>query len=136
MEFLDTNPITRYITQDNLAMSLRAEEFFDHVEHGRLSATTCEGVLVEAVQVLSSKALYNRPRAEIADKLSIILGLRGLRLANKEVYARALDLYASTPALDFVDALAVAHMQHARIDTIVTFDRDFDRVPGIRRRDP
>jgi len=93
-------------------------------------------VLVEAVQVLSSKALYNRPRAEIAEKLGVIIGLKGLKLPNKSLYLFALDLYAATAALDFVDALVVAHMQHAHISTVVSFDRDFDRVPGIRRRDP
>jgi predicted nucleic acid-binding protein len=38
--------------------------------------------------------------------------------------------------LDFVDALVVAHMRHGHISTVVSFDRDFDRVPGIQRRDP
>lgn len=136
MEFLDTNPIIRYITQDNLTMSHQAEQFFEQLESGAGVATTCEGVLVEAVQTLSSKALYNRPRAEIAEKLGVIIGLKGLKLSNKSLYLFALDLYAATAALDFVDALVVAHMQHRHISTVVSFDRDFDRAPGIRRRDP
>jgi len=32
MEFLDTNPIIRYITQDNLTMSHQAGQFFEQLE--------------------------------------------------------------------------------------------------------
>jgi predicted nucleic acid-binding protein len=34
------------------------------------------------------------------------------------------------------DCVHVAVMQHAEIGEIVSADKDFDRVPGIRRRDP
>ena len=136
MEFLDTNPIIRYLTQDNLVMTKQAERFFEQLELGNASATTCEGILVESVQVLSSKALYNRPRAEIADKLGFIIGLKGLRLPKKQLYLDALVLYATMPALDFVDALAVAHTRQEKLNSIVTFDHNFDRVSGILRRDP
>ena len=67
--------------------------------------------------------------------LVAILTLRGLRLENKRTVMKALDLYASS-GIDFVDALNVAHMQRLGIDTIISFDRDFDRIPNIHRRDP
>ncbi len=116
-------------------MAQRARTLFKQLEAGQATATTCEGVIVEAVQVLSSKALYNLPRPQIRQHLSNLLSLKGLRLPHKRVYLRALDLYATTP-LDFVDALIVAHLQHDRSSVVVSFDRDFDRVPQITRRDP
>jgi predicted nucleic acid-binding protein len=62
--------------------------------------------------------------------------MRGLRLARKHLYLEALDIYAQHPALDFVDALCVVHMQHAGIDELLSYDRDFDRIGGINRVEP
>jgi predicted nucleic acid-binding protein len=47
-----------------------------------------------------------------------------------------LDLYASTPAVDFGDALVVAHMEEAGNDDLLSYDRNFDRVAGVRRSEP
>ena len=34
------------------------------------------------------------------------------------------------------DALIAAHMERTGVKTIVSFDRDFDRIPGVVRREP
>ncbi len=134
-EFLDTNVVIRYLTQDNPDQTARATKLLQQIESGERLMTTCEGVLVEIVQVLSSKRLYNLPRSDIASALSNLLRLRGLRLPHGSTYLRALEIYAST-SLDFVDALAVAHMEREGIQTIVSFDQDFDRFPQVTRREP
>lgn len=85
--------------------------------------------------MLSSRALYNVPRADIQRLLSPLLRLRGLTLAHKRTYLRALELYVQYPFLDFVDALNVAHMERQGISAILSFDHDFDRIPGITRRE-
>lgn len=136
MPLLDTNIIIRYVTQDNPEQATRAYRLLQQLEAGDLSLVTTEGVLIEAVQVLSSRNLYNLPRQEIATHLSAVILLQGLKLPNKRMYLRALELYTSFPHLDFVDALNVAHMERAGDTAIVSFDRDFDRVPGITRREP
>ena len=133
--FLDTNVIVRYITQDDSEQAQRAHDFFEQVEAGAQSITACEGVIVESVQVLSSKRLYNHPRSEVRGYLTALLRLPGFHLPGKRIYLQALDLYASTN-LDFVDALAAAHLKRTKLTTIVSFDRDFDRIPGITRREP
>ena len=48
---------------------------------------------------------------------------------------RARDIYA-TVNIDFVDALMVAHMEREGIQSIVSFDRDFDKIRTITRREP
>ncbi|MCL5075719.1 MAG: PIN domain-containing protein [Chloroflexi bacterium] len=135
VEFLDTNLIIRYLTQDNPEQAERAYRILQQLEAGTLTVTTSEAIIIEAVQILSSKALYNLPRQDIRTHLTTIIALRGLKLPNKRVYLRALDLYVSTN-LDFIDALNVAHMERAKIDTILSFDRDFDHIKGIIRREP
>ncbi|MFN8496309.1 MAG: PIN domain-containing protein [Anaerolineae bacterium] len=133
--FLDTNLIIRYLTRDNPDQAARAYRIFQRLETGQLTAATCEGVIIEAVQVLSSKRLYNVPRQDIRMHLATIIQLRGLKLPNKRTYLRALDLYAST-SLDFVDVLIVAHMERSRVHSVLSFDQDFSHIPGITRTEP
>ncbi|CAN5781212.1 hypothetical protein BH24CHL4_BH24CHL4_17930 [soil metagenome] len=97
--------------------------------------TICEGALSKIVHILSSKALYARPRQEIALRLAAVIELRGLVLQNKDVYLTGLDRYTAS-SIDFVDCLNIAHMQELGITEIVSFDRHFDRVEGITRVEP
>jgi predicted nucleic acid-binding protein len=46
---------------------------------------------------------------------------------------RARDVLLAATGLSARDALHVAVMEHAGVDTILSFDRGFDQVPGIRR---
>lgn len=135
IEFLDTNPIVRYITQDVPEHAARAKILFDELDAGKRSVTTCEGVLVEVVYLLTSKNLYGRPRSEVRSFLVALLESPGLHILYKRTYLRALDIFAST-TLRFVDALCVAHMERDGIQTIISFDRHFDKVANIRRREP
>ena len=57
-------------------------------------------------------------------------------MSDKRVCIRALDLYAQHPFLDFADALGVAHMEARGISEILSYDRDFDRLPGVARVEP
>ena len=91
-------------------------------------------MLVEAINVLTSPRLYAFPRERAAEALSDILRLRGLRIPQKRVYLRALQLYRQT-SLDFVDALNVAHAQR-RGGVVVSFDRDYDKLDAALRKEP
>jgi uncharacterized protein len=135
--FLDTNIIIRYVTQDDVAKAERSRELLKQVEAGELTLIASESIVVEIVQVLSSKVLYNQPRAIVARHLSAILALTKLKLANKRTILRALDVWVNASAsVDFVDALSVAHMERQQISSIASFDRDFDRFPQISRYEP
>jgi predicted nucleic acid-binding protein len=133
---LDTNLIIRYLTNDTPPLAQPAFAFFQRVETGAETVRLTEGVLVEAVQVLSSRALYNRPRAEIRERLAAIIALPGVEMPDKDLYLKALDLYASAPTLDFVDALLVIYAEEGTPAEVISFDEDLDRVPGITRKQP
>jgi len=51
---------------------------------------------------------------------------------GQDILARTLDAF-STTSLDVRDAMHVATMRKAGISTLISEDRDFDRVKGIRR---
>ena len=137
MRFLDTNVIINYLTRDDEAKAEACYQLFQRVQLGEEELFTCEAVVSEVAYVLSSsRAPYRLSHADIKARLLPILTLRGVRLPQKRVYLRALDLYASAPFLDFEYALAVAHMEHRGLTEIVSYDRDFDRVTGLRRVEP
>jgi predicted nucleic acid-binding protein len=135
MHFLDANVILRYITRDHPDHSARAYAFLQRVEAGEIDVTITEAVLAEVVHVLSSKVLYNVPRAVIQDQLVAILTLKGMRLRAKGRYVRALEIYAATN-LDFVDALLVAQVEQTKDAVVVSFDRDYGKMPSVTREEP
>jgi predicted nucleic acid-binding protein len=59
---LDTNVLLRYLTDDDPDHAERALRLLQRVEAGERSVLLTEGVLIEIVQVLASKRLYNLPR--------------------------------------------------------------------------
>ncbi len=137
MRFLDTNVILRYLTRDDEAKAEACYRLFQRAKRGEEELLTCEAIVTEVVYVLSSsRAPYRLSHEEIRARLLPILTLRGLKLPQKRVYLRALDLYASSPFLDFEDALTVAHMEQRGIAGIVSYDKDFDRVTGLQRIEP
>jgi predicted nucleic acid-binding protein len=93
-------------------------------------------MFAEVVYVLSSHATYALAHDEVRARLMPILAMKGLRLPNKNLYYRALDLYVLHQALDFEDVLAAAYMERDRIEEIYSYDSDFDRFPELRRVEP
>jgi len=136
VRFLDTNVIIRLLTRDDQVKAEASLELFKRIGQGVEEVQICESMVAEIAYVLSSRALYNLDHSEIRDRLAPLLGLRGLRVPNKTIVLRALDLYAEHSVLDFEDALAVSYMEAQRIEEIYSYDHDFDRVQSITRVEP
>src|SRR5712692_5721474 len=94
--FLDTNPIIRYLTQDNPDQAARARGLFEQAARGEVTLYVSESVVVEVVNVLSSRVTYHLPRHEVARHLGNIFSLRGFKIPTKQSYQRALDLWVNT----------------------------------------
>jgi len=75
------------------------------------------------------------PRDQIRESLSTVLDIPGLHLEGKDVFVRALDLFVER-SVSFADAFNVAKMEARGLTIIYSWDRDFDRFPGIRRIEP
>lgn len=134
-KFVDTNVFLRYFTRDVPEKAERCFQLFQQVKSGVAELTTSESVIAEVVFVLSSPRLYNVPRQQIRDLLAPVLSLRGLRISNRRLYLRALDLYVEHN-VDFEDALSVAHMERRGLSVIVSYDQGFDRFGGVVREEP
>jgi predicted nucleic acid-binding protein len=92
-----------------------------------------ETVVFETVFTLQS--FYRQPRTAIRDSLLPLINLEGIVLPGKRLVGRAFDLYVSTN-LSFADAYHAAFAERLRSRQIVSFDRGFDRVPGLQRIEP
>lgn len=135
MRFLDTNIFVRYLTGDDPRRMLACEDLFDQLDRGEEEALINDLVVAEVFYVLGG-TIYRRPRDEIATRLRPLLLFRGLRLDNRALVLEALDICEAYPNLDFEDCMAIARMHSEGIEELYSYDKGFDRVPGITRSEP
>lgn len=135
MQFVDTNIFIRHFTADDQTKAQACFALFQKAQRSEVVLTTSESVIAEVVYVLSSKQLYNLSRSEIRELLYPILMLPGFKLTHRTTYLRALDLYANYQ-IDYEDALSVAHMERLKIDSLISYDRGFDRLGTVKRQEP
>lgn len=90
-------------------------------------------VIFEAIFTLQKR--YRLPREQIRNSLADIISLRGLDLAAKHLYLRALDLYAEKN-VSFADAFNAIYMQSRGLTSIYSWDKDFDKLAGFDRVEP
>ena len=134
-EFVDTDVIVRLVTGDDPVKQAAAETLLQQVEEGALSLRAPDTVIADAVFVLTSPRLYALPRQLVRDKLAHLVGLPAFLVHNRRLLLRALDIFATTN-LDFGDAMIVATMERRTASIVYSYDHDFDRMPGITRREP
>jgi predicted nucleic acid-binding protein len=140
MRVLDTNIFLRFLVApttpaDQIKLQACAT-LFQRVQRDQEQVITTEAVIAEVIYVLISPRQYGLSHVDAAARLRPLLTLRGLKIAYKRVYLRALDLFASRPFLDFEDAITVAQMERQRLTELYSYDRDLDRLPGIQRLEP
>ena len=133
--YIDTDVLIRFLTGDDPVKQAEADALLQKVANGDLTFAAPDTVIADAVYVLSSRRLYNLPRAQVQALLSPLVRLRHFRVQNRRQVLRALDVFGSTN-LDFSDALIVASMEQAGSETVYSYDTDFDRIPTITRRSP
>lgn len=133
--YLDTDPIIRFLTGDDPAKQEASYRLFRRVREGTLTLVAPVSVIADAVFVLSSPRTYRQSRQQVVSALVPLVELPGFHVEQKRMVLHALDLYLST-SIDFSDALLVAEMERAGIQTLYSYDRHFDRIPGVRRISP
>ena len=130
---VDANVILRFLTGEPPPQAERAAKLFRSVEAGVAAVIVEDVVLAEVVWTLSS--YYRMPKAEIAAALLELLADEGVPNADKASLQMALVLFREKN-LDFADALLAARVINTGERELYSFDRDFDRVPGLSRKEP
>ena len=140
MRFVDTDIFLRFLVQpaslldQEKAESCRA--LFERAAAGEEVITTSEAVLAEVVYVLASPRQYGLAPVEVSGRLKPLIGLPGLKLSQKRLYLRALDIYSANAHLDFEDAISAAIVERMESSEIYSYDRDFDRLETVTRIEP
>ena len=137
-DVLDTNIFLRYLTKTRgqEAKAQACFALFQRVRKGDAVMATCEAVICEIFFVLCSPRQYNLSHEDAVARVRPLLALGNLKLANKRVYLRAMDIFASAPVLDFEDVVIIAHMERQGINELASYDTDFDRITSIKRKEP
>lgn len=90
---------------------------------------------VEMVQEVTFHTMRRDDATHAADMGSALMDAVTLHPFDADVLARSLEL-VRTGAVRGRDAVHAATALRAGFDAIVTTDRDFDGIPGLRRIDP
>jgi predicted nucleic acid-binding protein len=130
---IDTNVLLRHLLRDDAAQADSADALLERIESGEISGWVTALGIAEAVWVLSGPRL-RLERAEVRNALKEVLQIPGLRVAESSTLLAALELFTELN-IDFIDAYHGV-VAAAAESAVYSFDRDFDRIPGVRRIEP
>jgi predicted nucleic acid-binding protein len=132
-KFVDTNVFLRYLTKDDPSKYERCRQMFKSALEGEITLSTSEMVIAELIWTLLS--YYKVPKAEVVEKVSVILGTENLFVPGKDILADALVLYARKN-VDFIDAYNAVFMKYQGLREIYSYDEDFETIEEIERKEP
>lgn len=135
LRFLDTNVLLRVILNDHPIHSPRSRDLIERIAGGFEEVVTSDSAITETVYTLVGPRLAT-PRPVVADAILNILVLDGVHLDSKRLYPAAFGRYLSFARLSFADCLHATQADALTKGRIYSFDRGFDRLPGITRIEP
>ena len=132
--FIDTNIFLRTLIREDERTHRECVAFLNAVRSGRVRACTSSLVIAEIVWTL--KSFYKLHKVAVLEAVQGIAQLRHLRIEAQERVDVALELYA-TYNVKFIDALiASAEDVQNGVVYVVSYDKEFDRIPGVVRKEP
>jgi predicted nucleic acid-binding protein len=132
-KFVDTNVFLRYLTKNDFSKYKKCRGMFKKALEGEIALSTSGMVIAELIWTLLS--YYKVPKAEVIEKVSVILGTENLFIPDKNVFADAIVLYARKN-IDFIDAYNAAFMKYHGLHEIYSYDEDFETIEDIERKEP
>ncbi len=129
---LDTNTLVRFVTGEPENQAREVAELVSAAESGKIRLCVIPMILAEAVYVLTG--FYGHPRAKVAAALSHLIACPGFQSPDHEKMIRALKLFGAGK-IDFADCYLAA-VSIIDETTVISFDRDFDKLQGVTRKQP
>ena len=129
VNLLDTNLIIRFLTADDPQKAQAVKDLFSSDKVFFLP----DVAFAEIIWVLSS--YYEFGREEIYEKIKSLLAFRKIS-CNRLLLSQALENYRNFNFLDFVACSLAALLQTRKRKVLYSYDRDFDKVKGLKRIEP
>jgi len=133
LPFLETNIFLRHLRQDHADFSPRATALFRRIEQGSLKVHTADTVVFETVFTL--ERVYKQSKAAIRDNFLPLIELPGIVLPGKRRFRKVFTYYIDKN-ISFADAYHAVLIETLRLQQIISFDRDFNRIPTLQRGEP
>jgi len=131
--FIDTNIFLRYLTKDDPSKYDKCREIFKKGVEGKVELATSGIVIAELIWTLLS--YYKVQKADVIDKISILVSTDNLYIPDKDIITDALVLY-SRKNIDYIDAYNAVFMRRYGFEEIYSYDEDFDGIENIKRNEP
>ncbi len=133
LPFLETNIFLRHLRGDHSDFSPRATALLRRIEQGTLKVRTSDTVIFETVFTL--ERVYKQSKEAIRDAFLPLLELPGIVLPGKRRVRRVFAYYIEKN-ISFADAYHAVLTESLNLTQIVSFDRDFNRIPTVVRVEP
>ena len=118
---VDANVILRYLLRDNEKFYKEAEALFNDAFLGKKKILIMHSVIAEVVYVLLK--LYKVSKKKIAEVLTELMKIKGIKVQDKEILFRAFKIF-DNKNLDFVDCILCAYSEKYQI---VSFDKKLNK---------
>ncbi len=128
LKFVDTNIFLEILVRKG-EKSDRCRELFKRENN----LWTNELVISEVEWVLRDGLKETRER--IVKAVEKILALEKLRIDNRKLLLRALEIYRKSN-IDWVDCLNAQFVLDRQVAEVYSYDRHFDKFSGIKRLEP
>lgn len=133
LPFLETNIFLRHLRQDHADFSPRATALLRRIEQGALRVRTADTVIFETVFTLERS--YKQSKEAIRNTFLPLIELPGIVLPGKHRFRQVFAYYIEQN-ISFADAYHAVLLESLRLRKIVSFDRDFNRIPTVERVEP
>jgi predicted nucleic acid-binding protein len=133
LPFLDTNIFLRHLIGEPEEQAQKATSYFEKIERGEVKVVTTPAVMFEIVFTL--ERFYKKNKLEIRDLILPILELPHIKIEGKQSLKKIFDIYIDKN-ISFIDAYHAIFMEKEGLNEVISFDRDFDRIEGIKRIKP
>lgn len=130
---IDANIILRFLTNDNPEKASACEALLLRVEPGQEEVFLPDLVIADIVWTLEK--FYQVDKSRIREMIIPILAAKGMTCTSKGRVLLALEKYAKKN-VDWTDAFVAAQMMECGYEEIYSYDRDFDKLPGMVRIEP
>ena len=123
---VDSNIFMRWLLSDDKEQADAIAAMVRKFEKGGERLWASDTVVAEVVWVLES--VYDVSPKDISRYIESLLDVQTFEFENRERLLRAVELYRAHQ-VDFIDCYIVASAKDNGITTVVSYDRDFKKMP-------